>query len=308
MHYNDKILICGNGMVGSSIFRKLQELGYKNILTMTHKDIDFTNQTQTKSFFKDSKIDYIFLASAKVGGIYSNNTYPVDFLYDNMMIEFNVIKYAAENNVKKLMMFGSSCIYPKECSQPLKEEYLLSNYLEKTNEGYALAKISGIKLCEAYNKQYGTNFINVMPCSLYGINDTFDLKKSHLIPALIMKMHNAKVNNIKEIELWGNGTPRREFLYIDDLAEACIFLMNNYNSSELINIGVGEDLSINEVAIIISEIVGFEGEFKYDINKPNGTMQKVLDCTKIHNLGWKHKIELKEGLKRVYQWYLQFKI
>jgi GDP-L-fucose synthase len=290
-------------MVGSAVVRKLRSEGYHNLILKPHNIVDLSSQVETKWFLKDYKPDYIFICSAKVGGIHANNSYPVDFLYENMMIEFNIIKYAYEIGVKKLIMLGSSCIYPKNCKQPIREEYLLSNYLEATNEGYALAKISGIKLCQAYNKQYGTNFISVMPCSIFGVGDNFHPQNSHLIPAIMQRMYNAKINGDKEVEIWGTGKPKREFLYVDDLADGLLFLMQNYNESDIINIGTGVDYSISNIANQIKNIVGFKGELKFDTSKPDGTMKKLLDVSKINSLGWSHKIELKGGLKFLYEWF-----
>ena len=305
MKKESRIYVAGHsGMVGSAIVKKLQSEGYTNIITRSHEYLDLTIPYEVKYFIKDNKPEYVFQCAAKVGGICANSTYPVDFLYENMMINMNVIKYAYENDVAKLMVLGSSCIYPKECEQPIKEEYLLSKALESTNEGYALAKISGIKLCQAYNKQYGTNYISVMPCSLLGEGDNFHPQNSHLIPAIMLKCHNAKINGDKEVEIWGSGKPLREFMYTEDVADGLLFLMNSYDKSEVINLGTGIEHSISEIAEIIKEVIGFKGEFRYNTDKPDGTMRKVLDCSKMKKLGWKPKIELKEGIKMLYDWYL----
>jgi len=301
---DSRIYIAGHkGLVGSAICRELQKQGYKNIIIYTHNEVDLTNQIAVKWLFEDEKPDYVFLAAAYVGGILSNMTYPVEFLYKNTMIEMNVIKCAFENGVKRLMMLGSSCIMPIDTSQPIKEEYFLTGKLEPTNEAYAIAKIAGIKLCEYYNRQYGTNYISVMPCSLYGQNDNFDLQNSHLIPALVRKMHEAKTNNYSAVEIWGSGKPLREFLYVDDMANACIFLMNNYFDNQLINIGCGYDYSVKQIAEIIKDIVGYDGELVFDESKPDGVYRKLLDVSKINSLGWKPKIDLKQGIEIMYRWY-----
>ena len=306
MEQNSKIYIAGHrGMVGSAIFRNLSAKGFQNIITKTSVELDLRNQAAVNDFFAAEKPDYVFLAAAKVGGIYANNTFRAEFLYDNLMIETNIIHAAAKNDVKKLMFLGSACIYPKMAPQPLKEEYLLTGTLEPTNEPYAVAKIAGIKLCEAYRSQYGCNFISVMPTNLYGTGDNYDLNNSHVLPALIRKMHEAKESNADEVVVWGTGTPKREFLYSDDLADACIFLMENYNEEQLVNIGTGEDLSIADLAAIIKDIVGFEGRIVFDSTKPDGTPRKLMDVTKLHNFGWKHTIELKQGLKLVYKNFLE---
>jgi len=301
---DSKIYVAGhNGLVGSAIMRKLESEGYKNIVTRTFEELDLTDQKATREFFEKERPEYVFLAAAKVGGIQANSTFPADFIYINLMIECNVIKASHEFGVKKLLFLGSSCIYPKLAPQPIKEEYLLSGYLEETNEPYALAKISGMKMCQYFNKQYGTNFISVMPTNLYGPNDNFDLNTSHVLPALIRKFHEAKVNNAPYVEIWGTGTPRREFLYVDDLADACLFLMKNYSGNDFFNVGTGEDVTIRELAELIGEVVGYKGELKFDTSKPDGTPRKLLDVTRIHEAGWRHKIELKEGLKRTYEWF-----
>ncbi len=291
-------------MVGSALVRKLQAEGYSQIITRTSSELDLRNQAAVADFFADERPDYVFLAAAKVGGILANNTYRAEFLYDNLMIESNIIHSAYKTGVKKLLFLGSSCIYPKLAPQPLKEEYLLSGYLEPTNEPYAIAKITGIKLCEAYRSQYGCNFISAMPTNLYGPNDNYDLNGSHVLPALIRKFHEAKVNNLPTVEVWGTGSPRREFLHADDLADACFFLMENYDDELFVNIGTGEDVTIREVAELIKEIVGFEGELRWNTDKPDGTPRKLMDVSRLHSLGWKHATELKDGLEKTYQDFL----
>jgi len=304
MEKESKIYVAGHrGLVGSAIMRKLNSEGYTNIITKSHNELDLTNQEEVKRFFETEKPEYVFLAAAKVGGINANNLYPADFIYVNLMIENNVIKASFDNKVKKLLFLGSSCIYPKMAPQPIKEDYLLTGELEKTNEAYALAKIAGLKMCEFFNKQYGTNYISVMPTNLYGPNDNFDLNSSHVLPALIRKFHEAKENNSEYVEIWGTGTPKREFLHVDDLADAVVFLMNNYNENKTINIGTGEDLTIRELAETIKEIVEFKGELKFNSEKPDGTPRKLLDVSRLHSAGWKHKIELKEGIKSTYEWF-----
>jgi GDP-L-fucose synthase len=302
MEKDNKIYIAGHrGMVGSAIERKLRKEGYNNIITQTSKELDLTNQQAVAHFFQHEKPEYVFLTAAKVGGIHANNVFRADFIYQNLMIECNVIHQAYKSGVKKLLFLGSSCIYPKLAPQPLKEEYLLSGYLEPTNEPYALAKIAGIKLCENYNRQYGTNFISAMPTNLYGPNDNYDLNNSHVLPALLRKFHIAKVENAGEVVVWGSGTPKREFLHVDDLADACYFLMLNYNSSEIVNIGVGDDISIAALAHLVKEVVGFEGKIILDSSKPDGTPRKLMDVSKINQLGWKASIELKEGIENTYK-------
>jgi GDP-L-fucose synthase len=302
MEKNSKIYIAGhNGMVGSALKRKLQKEGYTNFILRSSKELDLRNQSQVASFFEEVKPDYVFLAAAKVGGIIANNTYRAEFLYDNLMIQSNVIHYSYVNEVKKLMFLGSSCIYPKRAPQPLKEDYLLTGVLEPTNEPYAIAKIAGIKMCDAYRDQYGCNFISVMPTNLYGPNDNYDLNTSHVLPALLRKIHEAKENNDRQVVVWGTGKPLREFLHVDDLADACYFLMQNYNEPGLINIGVGEDISITALAELIKDIVGFSGNITYDITRPDGTPRKLMDVSKLNALGWKASISLKEGIKNVYQ-------
>ncbi|TAH24888.1 MAG: GDP-L-fucose synthase [Cytophagales bacterium] len=296
-----KVFVCGhNGMVGSAIVRKLKAEGFTNIITRRSKELDLRNQKQVNDFFENEKPSYVFLSAAKVGGILANNTYRGEFIYDNLMIQSNVIHAAYLNNVEKLMFLGSSCIYPKMAPQPLKEESLLTGILEATNEPYAIAKIAGIKMCEAYRRQYGCNFISVMPTNLYGPNDNYDLNNSHVLPALIRKFHEAKINQKPEVVIWGTGTPKREFLYVDDLADACFFLMNEYNDIGFLNIGTGEDLSIKDLALMVKEVVGFEGDLVFDTSKPDGTLRKLMDVSKLHQLGWKHKVELKEGITKVY--------
>lgn len=302
MNKHDKIYVAGHrGMVGSAIVRKLQQEGFKNIITQTSAALDLRNQQAVLSFFEEEKPDYVFMAAAKVGGILANNTYRADFLYDNMMIQNNIIHASYLNNVTKLMFLGSSCIYPKLAPQPLKEEYLLTGELEHTNEPYAIAKITGIKLCDAYRDQYGCNFISVMPTNLYGPNDNYDLKKSHVLPALIRKFHEAKLNNTPSVTIWGTGTPRREFLHVNDLANACFFLMQEYNEPGFVNIGVGEDITITDLALLVKDIVGFTGDIVYDRTKPDGTPRKLMDVTKLTQLGWKAGISLSEGIKSVYK-------
>jgi GDP-L-fucose synthase len=302
MNKEDKIYVAGHrGMVGSAILRKLQTEGYSNIITRTSAELDLSRQKEVEDFFTAEKPDYVFLAAAKVGGIVANNTYRADFIHINLQIQNNVIHSAYLSKVKKLMFLGSSCIYPKLAEQPLKEDYLLTGLLEPTNEPYAIAKIAGIKMCEAYRDQYGCNFISVMPTNLYGPNDNYDLKNSHVLPALIRKFHEAKEKNLPNVEIWGSGTPKREFLHVDDLAEACIFLMNNYDESIFLNVGTGVDLSIKELALLIKEIVGFKGELRFDSSKPDGTPRKLMDVSRLHDLGWSHKIELKDGIKSVYE-------
>lgn len=301
MDKQDKIYVAGHrGMVGSAIIRKLQKEGFNNIVTRTSKELDLRNQQAVADFFATEKPDHVYLAAAKVGGIIANNTYRADFIYENIMIQSNIIHQAYLNKVKKLMFLGSSCIYPKLAPQPLKEDYLLTGLLEQTNEPYAIAKIAGIKMCDAYRAQYGCNFISVMPTNLYGPNDNYDLNNSHVLPALIRKFHTAKAKNEKTVEVWGSGSPLREFLHADDLADACFYLMQNYNEAGLVNIGVGEDITIKDLALLIKKIVGFEGELKFDTSKPDGTPRKLMDVSKLHSFGWKHRINLEEGITAVY--------
>lgn len=304
MNLDAKIYVAGHrGMVGSAIVRTLESKGYKNIISRTSSELDLVNQAAVNDFFKSEKPEYIFLAAAKVGGIQANNIYRADFIYRNLMIEANIIHAAFEHKATKLLFLGSSCIYPKLAEQPLKEESLLSGFLEPTNEPYAIAKISGIKLCEAYRDQYGCNFISAMPTNLYGPNDNYDLQNSHVLPAMIRKCHEAKLTGQSEVEMWGDGSPLREFLHVDDLAEACLHLMENYNEKIFVNVGTGRDLSIKELAELVKETVGFEGELKWDTSKPNGTPRKLMDVSKIEASGWKHKIGLKEGIEAVYKEY-----
>jgi GDP-L-fucose synthase len=341
MEKTAKIYVAGHrGLVGSAIVRKLEAEGYCNIITRTHIDLDLIRQDRVEAFFEKERPDYVFLAAAKVGGIWGNKTYPAQYIYENIAIQCNIIHASYLNKVKKLLFLGSSCIYPKFCPQPIKEDYLLSNYLESTNEPYAIAKISGIKICQSYNRQYKTCYISVMPNNLYGTNDNFNLETSHVLPALIRKFHLAKLasegdwegiqkeeaaygaipDDIKDalgldpitnqtinqpsVILWGTGAPRREFLHVDDLADACVFLMNLYQESEIINIGWGRDQTIRELAAMISEIIGYQGAIKWDADKPDGTPQKLLDVSKLNNLGWRAKIKLKDGIQAVYQWYV----
>lgn len=302
MELNSKIYIAGHrGMVGSAINRNLVKKGYTNIITRTSAELDLRNQALVNDFFAVEKPDYVFLAAAKVGGIVANNTFRADFIYENLMIQSNIVHAAYINKVTKLMFLGSSCIYPKLAPQPLKEDYLLTGPLEYTNEPYAVAKIAGIKLCEAYRKQYNCNFISVMPTNMYGYGDNYHPNNSHVLPGLIRKVHEAKESNAPEVIVWGTGTPKREFLFADDLAEACYFLMNNYEEEQLVNVGTGVDLSIKELAELIKDIVGYKGNIAFDTSKPDGTPRKLMDVTKLHNLGWKHTVELREGIQLAYQ-------
>lgn len=292
-------------MVGSAIYRKLVKEGYTNLVTRTSKELDLRDQRAVFEFFQQERPEYVFLAAAKVGGIVANNTYRADFLYENLEIQNNIIHQSHKHDVKKLMFLGSSCIYPKLAPQPLKEEYLLTGLLEETNEPYAIAKIAGIKMCDAYRAQYGCNFISVMPTNLYGYNDNYHPQNSHVLPALIRKFHEAKVNGTPEVVIWGSGSPMREFLFADDLANACYFLMENYNEPNLINIGTGEDLTIKDLALLVKKVTGFEGELQFDSSKPDGTPRKLMDVSKLHNLGWKHEIELEQGIELAYQDFLK---
>ncbi len=301
MEKEAKIYIAGHrGMVGSAILRRLEKAGYTNFVTRSSKELDLRNQQAVTDFFAAEKPDYVFLAAAKVGGIQANNMYRGEFLYDNLMIQNNVIHQSYRSGVKKLLFLGSSCIYPKMAPQPLKEEYLLTGLLEPTNEPYAIAKIAGIKLCDAYRAQYGCHFISAMPTNLYGPNDNYDLNNSHVLPALIRKFHEAKISNQPTVTMWGTGSPLREFLHADDLADACYFLMENYNEAGLVNIGVGHDISIKDLALLVKKIVGYEGEILHDLSKPDGTLRKLMDVSKLHGLGWKASIELEEGIRGVY--------
>ena len=302
MELHSKIYIAGHrGMVGSAIMRNLVKKGFTNIITQTSAELDLRNSQQVADFFAKEKPEYVFLAAAKVGGIQANNTFRADFIYENLMIQNNVIHNSYLNKVAKLMFLGSSCIYPKLAPQPLKEEYLLTGLLEETNEPYAIAKIAGIKLCESYKRQYGCNFISVMPTNMYGPNDSYNLNNSHVLPALIRKFHDAKENNLPFVEMWGTGTPMREFLHADDLGDACVFLMNTYNEEKFVNIGSGTDLTIKDLALLVKDIVGYTGDIKHDLSKPDGTPRKLMDVSYLHSLGWKHKIELPEGIKQVYE-------
>jgi len=317
MNRNSKIYVAGHrGLVGSAIMKKLQEKGYRNLIYRTSQELDLRNQRDVEEFFSSEKPEYVILAAAKVGGIVANNTYRAEFIYDNLQIQNNIIHQSYKNGVKKLLFLGSTCIYPKNSPQPMKEEYLLTSELEYTNEPYAIAKIAGIKMCESYNLQYGTNFISVMPTNLYGPNDNFDLETSHVLPALLRKMHEAKVENREKVEIWGTGKPRREFLYSEDMADACIFILENINFSDMkkglkevrnthINIGTGEDISIIELAELIKEIVGFKGELYFNSDKPDGTLVKRTDVSKLHSLGWRHTTELEDGIRKMYDWFLK---
>jgi GDP-L-fucose synthase len=306
MNKDAKIFVAGhNGLVGSAIHSYLLLNGYTNVVVKSRKEIDLTNQSQVDAFFEKEKPEYVMLSAAKVGGIHANSTFPVEFGYINGMIQLNVLNAAHVHGVKKLLFLGSNCIYPKECPQPIKEEYLLSCELEKTNELYALAKILGVKMCESYCKQYKKQFISAMPCNLFGINDNFHVENSHLIPALIRKIYEAKVNNTKELKVWGTGKARREVLFSEDLAEACVFLMDNYTGSTPINVGTGYDYSITEIYEIISKIIGFNGTFTFDTSKPDGTIRKLLDVSKINNLGWKARHTFEEGVQKTFEWYIK---
>ncbi|MBW8050460.1 MAG: GDP-L-fucose synthase [Cytophagales bacterium] len=302
MNKTSKIYIAGHtGMVGASIMRKLEGEGYDNLLYRASKELDLRDQQEVRKFFGSERPEYVFMAAAKVGGILANNTYRAEFIYDNLTIQNNIIHQAYKTGVKKLLFLGSSCIYPKLAPQPLKEEYLLTGLLEPTNEPYAIAKIAGIKMCQAYRSQYGCNFICVMPTNLYGPGDNYDLKNSHVLPALIRKFHEAKENDAQSVEIWGSGKPKREFLHVDDLADACVFLMLNYDKAEVVNIGTGEDITIKDLALLIKEIVGFEGELKFDSTKPDGTPRKLLDVSGMNSLGWKYHIGLENGIRSTYE-------
>ena len=305
MNKESKIFVAGHrGLVGSAIVRNLKSKGYENIICKTHNDLDLTNQEAVRGFFESEKPEYVFLAAAKVGGINANNTYPADFIYENLMIQNNVIKSAHDFEVAKLLFLGSTCIYPKMAQQPIKEEYLLTGALEETNEAYAVAKIAGLEMCKFFKRQYGDNFISCMPTNLYGPNDNFDLKNSHVLPALIRKFHEAKLNNSEAVEIWGTGTPLREFLYVDDMADACVYLMENYNGEQHVNIGTGEEVTIRELAETVKFVIGYEGNLVFNTDMPDGTPRKLTSVDKLHELGWRHKIELCEGIKLAYQWYL----
>ena len=305
MNKDSKIYVAGhNGMVGSAILRELKKQGYTNIITRSHRELDLTRQDEVEKFFKEEKPEYVFLAAAKVGGIIANENALADFLYENMILEMNVIHEAWKNGCKKLEFLGSSCIYPKLAPQPLKESYLLTGELEKTNEAYALAKISGLKYCEFLNRQYGADFISLMPTNLYGPNDNYHPEHSHVLPALIRRFHEAKENNLDSVTCWGDGSPMREFLYVDDLADLCIFLMNNYSGNETVNAGTGKEISIKDLTELVAKIVGYKGEIKWDTSKPNGTPRKLLDVSKTLNMGWKYKTELEDGIRLSYEDFL----
>ncbi|HHQ4155756.1 TPA: GDP-L-fucose synthase [Clostridium perfringens] len=306
MNKNSKIYVAGHrGLVGSAIVRNLQEKGFNNIIFRTHKELDLTNQNEVRKFFEEERPEYVFLAAAKVGGIHANNTYPADFIYENLMIQNNVIKAAHDFEVKKLLFLGSTCIYPKMAPQPIKEDYLLTGSLEETNEAYAVAKIAGLEMCKFFKRQYGDNFISCMPTNLYGPNDNFDLKNSHVLPALIRKFHEAKVNNSEVVEVWGTGKPLREFLYVDDMADACVFLMENYDGEQHVNIGTGVEVSIRELAETVKEVVGFEGELVFNTDMPDGTPRKLTTVDKLNGLGWRHKVDLNNGITMAYEWFLE---
>lgn len=314
MDKSSKIYVAGHtGLVGSAIVRKLKAEGYNNLVLRTHKELDLVNQSAVADFFEREKPEFVFLAAAKVGGILANNSYPADFIFENLQIQNNVIQQSFQHKVKKLLFMGSSCIYPRACPQPIKEEYLLTGLLEETNEPYAVAKIAGIKMCQSYDRQYETNFIAVMPANLYGPGDNFDLDKSHVLPALIRKFHEAKQNKLEQVEVWGSGKPKREFLHVDDLADGVLFLMNNFNPTPaqvekgeiFLNLGTGTDLTVKELAKLIKKLVGFEGEIVFDENKPDGVPRKLLDVKKINKLGWKHSIQLEEGIISTYEWFKQ---
>lgn len=306
MNRSSRIYVAGHtGLVGSAIHRRLQAEGYDHVIVRPHKDLDLARQAEVEAFFGTERPQYVFLAAAKVGGILANSTYPAEFIYENLTIETNVIHSAYTAGVKKLLFLGSSCIYPRDCPQPMKEEYLLSGKLEPTNEPYAVAKIAGVKMCESYNRQYGTRFVSVMPANLYGPGDNFDLETSHVLPALIRKFHDAKARDENRVTVWGTGTPRREFLHVDDLADACVFLMKHYDEPSIINVGVGKDTTIRELSGMIKDIVGFSGAVRFDSSKPDGTPQKLLDVSRLRSLGWKPKINLDEGIEMTHKWYVQ---
>ena len=306
MKSNSRIYVAGHrGLAGSAIIRSLKQRGFENLITRTHAELELMDAVAVKDFFEQAKPEYVFLAAAKVGGIHANSTYPADFMRENLIVQTNVIHESWRQGVVKLLFLGSSCIYPKLCPQPIKEEYLLSGELEKTNDAYALAKIAGIKTCQSYNQQHGTHFISAMPTNLYGVNDNFHPENSHVLPALIRRFHEAKLANVESIYIWGTGTSRREFLHSDDLADSVLFLMENYDDSEIVNVGCGKDQTIKELAETIQEVVGYTGHLKFDSTRPDGTPQKILDISKINSLGWKPTISLREGLKQVYQWYTE---
>jgi GDP-L-fucose synthase len=305
MDKNSKIFVAGHrGLVGSAIVRNLESKGYHNIIMKTHAELDLTNQKAVSEFFEEERPEYVVLAAAKVGGINANNTTPAEFIYQNLMIQNNVIQASHLFHVKKLLFLGSTCIYPKMAPQPIKEDALLTGPLEVTNEAYAIAKIAGLEMCKFYKRQYGDNFISCMPTNLYGPHDNYDLNSSHVLPALIRKFHEAKMGNFNSVEIWGTGTPLREFLYVDDMADACVFLLENYNGEQHVNIGTGEEVSILKLARLVKEIVGFEGELKFNPSMPDGTPRKLTDVTKLHSLGWKHKIGLQEGIQMAYDWFV----
>lgn len=306
MEKDSRIYVAGHhGLVGSAIVRKLKDSGYENLVFRTYEELDLERQERVEAFFDQERPEYVFLAAAKVGGILANSQFPAEFIYSNLVIQTNIIHSSYLYEAKRLLFLGSSCIYPKHAPQPMKEEYLLSGYLEPTNEPYAVAKIAGIKMCQSYNRQYGTRYISVMPTNLYGPGDNFDLKTSHVLPALIRKFHEAKMGGDKSVEVWGTGAPRREFLYVDDLADACLYLMNNYDGDNIINVGVGRDQSIRELAEMVGEVVGFKGDLRFDHTKPDGTPLKLLDVSKLTALGWQAHTPLAEGIKKAYQWYLE---
>lgn len=306
LRHDAKVFVAGHrGLVGSAILRRLEREGYDCIVTRTSKELDLRNQAAVEEFFATQSIEYVFLAAAKVGGIVANSTYPASFIYDNLAIQTNVIHAAYRYQVKKLLFLGSSCIYPKFAAQPMTEASLLTGPLEPTNEWYAVAKIAGIRMCQAYNRQYGTNFIGLMPTNLYGPNDNFDLESSHVVPALIRKFNEARVRKSPVVTVWGSGSPRREFLHVDDLADACLYLMENYDDSEIVNVGVGKDISIRELALTIKEVVGYEGDIVFDSSRPDGTPRKLLDVGRLEALGWKARIPLREGLRVTYDWYVR---
>ena len=306
MKKNSRIYVAGHrGLVGSAIVRNLKANGFTNIITRTHAELDLTNQAYVRKFFEEENPEYVFLAAAKVGGIHANNTYPADFIYDNLMIQNNIIKAAHDFKVTKLLFLGSTCIYPKMAPQPIREEYLLTGALEETNEAYAVAKIAGLEMCKFFKRQYGDNFISCMPTNLYGPNDNFDLKSSHVLPALIRKFHEAKVNGAETVEVWGTGTPLREFIYVDDMAAACVFLMENYDGEQHVNIGTGEEVSIRQLAETVKGVVGFEGELVFNTDMPDGTPRKLTSVDKLHGLGFMHKVSLNEGIRMAYEWFLE---
>ena len=306
MDKKDKIYVAGHrGLVGSAIVRRLRALGFTNLVTRTRAELDLTSQADVEAFFQSEKPEFVFLSAAKVGGIHANNTYPADFIRENLQIQTNIIDSAYRSGVKKLAFLGSSCIYPKYAPQPMKEEHLLTGELEPTNEWYAIAKIAGIKMCQAYRRQYGFNAISLMPTNLYGPGDNFDLANSHVLPALIRKFHEGKIGNKPKVTVWGSGTPKREFLHVDDLADAAVFLMDHYDEEDIVNVGVGEDISIADLAQLVKDVVGYSGDIDYDASKPDGTPQKLLDVSKLTALGWEAKIDLRDGVASVYDWYLE---